>query len=101
MLIVLANLFIYKGALEKNKISTIIGIILLFLAMATYQSFIAIYIAICIICFVLVVENESIKMEKFDIIKLILFVSISFIIAFVAYQIVLRIFSYKISNATE
>lgn len=64
IIIILANLFIYKGALEKNKVSTIIGMILLFLAMATYQSFIAIYIAICIMCFILVMENDNIKIEK-------------------------------------
>lgn len=95
ILVILANILIYKGALEKNKISTIIGTLLLFLVMATYQSFIAVYIAICIIFFILVIENENIKLEKFDIIKLALYVSITFIIAFAGYQIVLKILNIE------
>ena len=71
------------------------GTLLLFLVMATYQSFIAVYIAICIIFFILVIENENIKLEKFDIIKLALFVSITFIIAFAGYQIVLKILNIE------
>lgn len=95
VLIILSNLFIYKGALEKNKISTIIGMALLFLAIATYQSFIAIHIAICIICFVLVMENENIQIENFSIIKLALFVSVIFIVVFVGYQIVLKLLNIE------
>lgn len=95
ILIVLANLFIYKGALEKNKISTIIGMLLLFLAMATYQSFIAIYIAVCILCFILVMENNEIKAEKFSFIKLALFDVISFLIVFATYQIVLKLLNIE------
>lgn len=92
ILVILSNLFIYKSALEKNKISAILGMFLLFLAMATYQSFIPVYIAICILCFILVMENPEIKMEKYDIIKLGLSVSISFIIVFVIYQLSLKLF---------
>ena len=88
--VVLSNLFIYKGLLEKNKVSTIIGMALLLLAMATYQSFIAIYIAMCIICFILVMENENVQKEKFSIIKSVLFVLITFIIVFAIYQIILK-----------
>ena len=96
MLIVLANLFIYKGVLEKNRVSTIIGMSLLFLAMATYQSFIVVYIAICIVSFILVMENEEIKEEKFSMLKLALFVAITFILTFAMYQITLKIL--KIEN---
>lgn len=95
ILIILANLLIYKGFLEKNIISTLIGMILLFLAMATYQSFVVIYIAICIVCFLLVMENEEIKLEKNSFIKAGLFVAISFIIVFIGYQIVLKILNIE------
>ena len=95
ILIVLANLLIYKGALEKNKVSTILGICFLFLSIATYQSFIAIYIAMCIMCYIFVMENENVKTEKFFIIKLALFVFTTFVIAFIGYQVVLKILNVE------
>lgn len=95
VLIAFSNLFIYKGALERNKVSTIIGMFFLFLAIATYQSFIVIYIAYSIICFIFVMENENIKMEKTSMIKLALYVLISFILVFVGYQIVLKMLNVE------
>lgn len=61
LLMSISLLLVFKWLIEKSNISFIFSNILLVLVFATYQSFIPIYIALCIFMFILMYENNEYK----------------------------------------
>ncbi len=84
----LSTLFIFTWIKEKKLMYAILGIIGLVICFATYQSFVALYIAFCIFAFIMMFEDEKNNEKNFKtVIKLI----ISFIISLAIYKISIKL----------
>lgn len=80
----LSTLFIFTWINDKKWIYAILGVIGLVICFATYQSFVALYIAFCIFSFIMMFEDDKNNEKNFKtIIKLV----VTFIIALVIYKI--------------
>lgn len=84
----LSTLFIFTWIKDENWIYAILGTAGLVICFATYQTFVAVYIAFCIFAFIMMYEDKDNTDRNFKtIIKLI----ISFIIAFATYKISIKL----------
>lgn len=84
----IATLFIFTWLKNKNLLYCLAGIICLIISFASYQSFIFMYITFCIFAYVLMFENDEKTNTPFkDIVKLL----VTFGIAFLGYQIMIKI----------
>lgn len=79
-------LWIFSWIKTDNYIYAILGTLLLVLSFASYQSFIFIYITMCIFGFILLNEDGISRSNFKTIIKLL----VSFSIAFIVYQYIIR-----------
>lgn len=82
----LAILFVFAWIKTSNYKYIVFGMPLIILAFASYQSFIYAYIATCLFSFILLNENKEKGLNFIISVKLLL----SFAIAFIIYQIIIR-----------
>lgn len=92
LLTALAALLILKWILNNKIWDCVLAIAFMSLAFSIYQSFVSMYIAMCISVYLAYYKNLSDKKRNVDYLKIILRLIVSFLIAFLAFEIPVKLF---------
>lgn len=91
LLTILACIFTFSWIQDKNWLHGFLSIFCLVFSFATYQSFVALYICLAVVGFIICYENKNTQGDKYNFLKIIAKIIASFAIAFILYKIIVNI----------
>lgn len=92
LLVALSALLILKWILHDRIFDCVLAMAFMCLAFSIYHSLVSLYIAMCISVYLAYYKNLSDKRQNADYLKIILGLIISFLIAFLAFEIPVKLF---------